>query len=63
MGAPRFELCVLYLLATRNRWGWWQDLASVVPWLLYYTGRADYQLFLVPLLFAVLDLKALGWWR
>ena len=56
-------LGVRYLLARRSPLGWWLDLASVGPWLLYYASRGDYQLLAVPLLFAALDLKALGWWR
>ena len=53
---------VRYLLAHRNRLGWWLDLASVGPWLLYYGSRGDFQLLVVPLLFAALDIKALRRW-
>ena len=56
-------LIVRLLLARKLRAGWYIDLASVAPWLLYYWTRGDYQLLAIPLLFAALDLKALHWWR
>jgi hypothetical protein len=56
-------LGVRFLLARQSAWGWWLDLVSVGPWLLYYYSRGDYPLLAVPILFGVLDLKALRWWR
>ena len=56
-------LTVRFALARKRRWGWYLDLASVAPWLAYYTHNGDWPLLAVPLIFAYLDVRALrGEW-
>lgn len=57
-------LCVRVLLARRLRAGWYVDLLSVGPWLVYYAHNGDWQLMAVPVVFGWLDVQALRrWWR
>jgi hypothetical protein len=57
-------LLVRFLLAKKIRSAFWLDLASVIPWIIYYYNNGDWQLVAIPLILGYWDIKALrSWWN
>lgn len=57
-------LSVRFMLARHNRAGFVVDLFTVPLWTYYYFSAGDYQLVVIPYVFAYLDVKALtAWWE
>lgn len=57
-------ITVRALVSKKMKAGFYIDLATVPPWLLYYFHNGSYPLLAVPLIFGSLDIRAITrWWK
>lgn len=57
-------LTVRYCAARKWRAGFYVDLLSAAPWILFYANAEAWPLLAIPVIFGALDVLALArWWR